>query len=113
MPTPQWWQERLEIESQIRSDFSELQEKLEGLRTEVLNENDADKKQEKQAEFDKMQADLVVMKNKVDELSSLQEEALLAFKAELEAYWEVKQDVYLQTTELLQEKSQRLQHMNF
>ena len=105
MPTPQWWQERLEIESQIRSDFSELQEKLEGLRTEVLNENDADKKQEKQAEFDKMQADLVVMKNKIDELSSLQEEALLAFKAELEAYWEVKQDVYLQTTELLQEKA--------
>jgi hypothetical protein len=47
-------QEKARIENEIKNNFSELQKKLSDLQNEITNESDTTKKQEKQAEFDKM-----------------------------------------------------------
>jgi hemerythrin superfamily protein len=47
MPTSQQQTERTKIESQIKNDFSELQKKLETLKSEIQSETDQTKKQEK------------------------------------------------------------------
>ncbi|MBQ5945043.1 hypothetical protein IJL65_01205 [bacterium] len=85
-------QERQQIENQIQNDFAELQKKLEDLKDEIQTESDESKKQEKQAEIDKMEQDLADMKIKIDTLSSLQEQDLQLLKDRLEEYGKAKQE---------------------
>ena len=49
MPTSQDQAQRTELENQIKNDFSELQKKLETLKSEIQSETDQTKKQEKEA----------------------------------------------------------------
>ncbi len=106
MPTPQTQTQtqRTEVESQIRNDFSELQKKLDNLKSEIQTETDQTKKQDKEAEIKKMESDLAEMKNKIDILSSLQDEQLQSLKTTLEQYNQLKQDVQWETADLLWEK---------
>lgn len=99
-------EQKQQIEKRIQNDFSELQKKLEDLKNDVSNEHDENKKTEKQAEFNKMKHDLDTMKEKIDRLSSLQEQELLSLKTKLEEYSKVKQDVKGETADLLGEKTQ-------
>ena len=50
-------------EEQIKNNFSHLQKKLDDLRQEIGKESDETKKQEKQAEIDKLQKDLEDIKS--------------------------------------------------
>jgi len=106
MPTSHNQIQRTELENQIKNDFSELQKKLETLKSGIQSETDQTKKQEKETEIQKMEEDLANMKERIDKLSSLQDEALQSLKDRLEQYKQVRQDVQWQTTELLGEKNQ-------
>ena len=106
MPTSHDQIQRTELENQIKNDFSELQKKLETLKSGIQSETDQTKKQEKETEIQKMEEDLANMKEQIDKLSSLQDEALQSLKDRLEQYKQVRQDVQRQTTELLGEKNQ-------
>lgn len=97
-------QEKTRIENEIKNNFSELQKKLADLQNEITNESDATKKQEKQAEIDKMEKDLKDMKSLIDRLSSLQEQDLQSLKTRLEQYLQVRQDVQWETADLLRGK---------
>ena len=106
MPTSQAQTQRTELENQIKNDFSELQKKLGTLKSEIQIETDETKKQEKEAEIQKMESDLAEMKDLIDKLSFLQNEDLQSLKTKLEQYNQVRQDVQWKTTELLGEKNQ-------
>lgn len=97
-------QRKLE-EEKIRNNFSELQKRLESLKSEITNESDATKKQEKQAEFDKMKSELDDMKNLIDKLSSLQEQDLQSLKTRLEQYSQIRQKTQWEVADLQSEKT--------
>jgi alanyl-tRNA synthetase len=97
-------EERKLEEEQIKNSFSELQKKLDDLKSDIQRETDDSKKQEKQAEIQKMEKDLSEMKTLIDKLSLLQEQDLQSLKTRLEQYSQVKQDVQGETTELLNQK---------
>ena len=86
-------EERQQIEAQIQSDFSELQKKLENLKNEVQTESDESKKQEKNKEIQILETELSEIKSKMDTLSALQEEEVLALKTRLEEYRAYKQEI--------------------
>jgi hypothetical protein len=86
-------EERQQIEAQIQSDFSELQKKLENLKNEVQTESDESKKQEKNKEIQILETELAEIKSKMDTLSALQEEEVLALKTRLEEYRAYKQEI--------------------
>ena len=86
-------EKRKQIETQIQSDFSELQKKLENLKNEVKSESDDSKKQEKNAEIQKLEKEADEIKSLIDRLSSLQEEEVLALKTRLEEYRAYKQEI--------------------
>ena len=85
-------EQRQQIENQIRTDFSELQKKLDDLKSEVQSETDDSKKQEKNEEIQKLESELSEMKNLIDTLSDLQEEDLESLKARLESTKETYQE---------------------
>ena len=97
-------EERKLEEEQIKNSFSELQKKLDDLKSDIQRETDDSKKQEKQAEIQKMEKDLSEMKTLIDKLSLLQEQDLQSLKTRLEQYSQVKQDVQGEATELLNQK---------
>lgn len=99
-------EQKQQIETQIKNDFSELQKKLENLKNEIQTESDDSKKQEKNNEIQKLEKELSEMKEKIDRLSLLQEQELLSLKTKLEEYSKVKQDVKGETADLLGEKTQ-------
>ena len=98
-------EERKLEEEQIMNSFSELQKKLEELKDEIQTESDESKKQEKQAEIDKMEQDLADMKTKIDTLSSLQEQDLQLLKDRLQEYSQAKQETKWEVVDLQNEKS--------
>jgi len=106
MTNMQWQKNRTEIESQIRNDFSELKKRLDSLKSEIKIESDESKKQNKQAEIDKMEKDLAEMKSLIDRLSLLQYQDLQSLKTRLEQYSQVRQNVHVETSDLLKEKTQ-------
>jgi hypothetical protein len=77
--------QRQQIETQIKSDFSELQKKLEELQNEVKNEGDEKKKHEKQAEYQKLLEELKVIEQDMKNIESRNEEEVLALKNKLES----------------------------
>ena len=87
-------EQKQQIETQIKNDFSELQKNLENLKSEVQSETDESKKQEKNNEIQKLEKDLSDIKTQIDTLSSLQEADLQSLKTKLEetkkAYQEYK-----------------------
>jgi len=91
-------------EDKIKNSFSELQKKLDDLKSNIQSETDESKKQKKQAEIQKMENDLSEMKALIDKLSSLQEQDLQSLKNRIEQYSQVKQDVQGEATELLNQK---------
>ena len=97
-------EERKLEEEQIKNSFSELQKKLDDLKSDIQRETDDSKKQEKQAEIQKMEKDLSEMKTLIDKLSLLQEQDLQSLKTRLEQYSQIKQNVQWETTELLNQK---------
>ena len=97
-------EERKLEEEQIKNSFSELQKKLDDLKSDIQRETDDSKKQEKQAEIQKMEKDLSEMKTLIDKLSLLQEQDLQSLKTRLEQYSQVKQDVQGETTEKQKKK---------
>ena len=105
MPTSQAQTQRTELENQIKNDFSELQKKLETLKSEIQSETDQAKKQEKEAEIQKLEKELAEIKGLIDRLSSLQDQELQSLKTRLEQCVQVKQDVREEIADLLKQKT--------
>ena len=96
--------QRTELENQIKNDFSQLQKKLSGLKSEIQIETDETKKQEKQSEIQKLEKELAEIKTLIDRLSSLQEQELQSLKTRIEQSSQIKQDTQSETADLLKEK---------
>ena len=96
--------QRTELENQIKNDFSQLQKKLSGLKSEIQIETDETKKQEKQSEIQKLENELAEIKTLIDRLSSLQEQELQSLKTRIEQSSQIKQDTQSETADLLKEK---------
>lgn len=86
-------EERRLEEEQIKNIFSQLQKKLEELQNEVQAETNDAKKQEKTEEIQRLEKELAEIKEKIDILTSLSEEKLLALKTKLEEYQQHKQEI--------------------
>ena len=93
-------EQRQQIENQIQTDFSELQKKLDDLKSEVQSETDDSKKQEKNNEVQKLESELSEMKNLIDTLSDLQEEDLKSLKTRLESTKEAYQETQWELADL-------------
>ena len=78
-------EQRQQIEIQIQNDFAEIQKTLENLKNEVQLESDEAKKQEKNEEIKKLESEAAELKTKIDNLSSLHEQALQSLKTRLES----------------------------
>ena len=98
-------EQRQQIEEQIKTDFSELQKKLEELQDEIKNESDEGKKQEKNDEIQKLETDLSNIKNLIDTLSSLQEADLQSLKTRLEDTKNAYQEYRWEVTDLQSERT--------
>ena len=79
-------EQRQQIETQIKNDFSELQKKLEDLKNEVQSKTDETKKQEKNEEIKRLEYEASELKSTIDKLSSLKEEELQNLKTKLESF---------------------------
>jgi hypothetical protein len=66
---------------------------------------DETEKQKKQAEIQKLEKELFEIKGLIDRLSSLQDQELQSLKTRLEQYVQVKQDVRVETADLLKQKT--------
>ena len=88
---------------QIKTDFSELQERLEDLRSEVQNETDETKKQEKNEEIQNLESELSGMKTLIDKLKDLQEQDLNSLKTRLQSLKNLNQKVGWETADLASE----------
>lgn len=86
-------EQRQQIETQIQNDFSELQKKLENLKSEVQWETDDIKKQEKNEEIKKLEEEAIEIESLINRFSQLQEEEVQALKTRLEEYRTYKQEV--------------------
>jgi uncharacterized protein YhaN len=104
MTTSQSHTQRTELENQIKNDFSQLQKKLAGLKSEIQTETDETKKKEKQSEVQKLEKELAEIKTLIDRLSSLQEQELQSLKTRIEQSSQIKQDTQSETADLLKEK---------
>lgn len=98
-------EQRQQIESQIQNDFAEIQKTLENLKNEVQLELDEAKKQEKNEEIKKLESEAAELKTKIDNLSSLHEQALQSLKTRLESLKVTIDETNWEKTELLNEKS--------
>lgn len=98
-------EEKKQIETQIQNDFSELQKKLENLKSEVQSETDESKKQEKNDEIQKLEKDLSDIKTQIDILSSLQEADLQSLKTKLEETKKAYQEYKWEATDLQKERT--------
>ena len=78
-------EQRQQIETQIKNDFAEIQKTLENLKNEVQLESDEVKKQEKNEEINRLEGEAAELKTKIDNLSSLEEQALQSLKTRLES----------------------------
>ena len=105
MPNSQWQKNRTEIENQIKNNFSEFKKKLDNLKSQIQSVKDETEKQKKQAEIQKLEKELVEIKGLIDRLSSLQDQELQSLKTRLEQYVQVKQDVRVETADLLKQKT--------
>ncbi len=92
--------QRQQIETQIKSDFSELQKKLEELQNEVKNEGDEKKKHEKQAEYQKLLEELKVIEQDMKNIESRNEEEVLALKNKLESTKKTYQETQWELADL-------------
>ena len=86
-------EQRQSIENEIKNNFSELQKKLEELKTEVQTETDDTKKQEKKEEIQKLGKEASEIESLINRLSQLHEEEVQALKTRLEEYRAYKQEV--------------------
>jgi hypothetical protein len=66
---------------------------------------DETEKQKKQAEIQRLEKELAEIKGLIDRLSSLQDQELQSLKTRLEQYVQVKQDVRVETADLLKQKT--------
>ena len=98
-------EEKKQIETQIQNDFSELQKKLENLKSEVQSETDESKKQKKNNEIQKLEKDLSDIKTQIDTLSSLQESDLQSLKTKLEETKKAYQEYKWEVTDLQKERT--------
>lgn len=98
-------EQRQQIEAKIKNDYSELQKKLEDLKNEVQTESDETKKQEKQAEYQKLLEELRIIEQDMKNIESRSEEEVLALKTKLEDTKKVYQEYYWEVADLQNEKS--------
>ena len=98
-------EQKQQIETQIKNDFSELQKNLENLKSEVQSETDESKKQEKNNEIQKLEKDLSDIKTQIDILSSLQEADLQSLKTKLEETKKAYQEYKWEATDLQKERT--------
>lgn len=96
-------EQRQQIEMQIQTDFSELQKRLEDLRSEVQSETDETKKQEKNEEIQNLESELSEMKTLIDKLKDLQEQDLDSLKTRLQSLKSLNQKVGWETADLASE----------
>ena len=97
-------EQRQQIETQIKNDFAEIQKTLENLKNEVQLESDEVKKQEKNEEINRLEGEAAELKTKIDNLSSLEEQALQSLKTRLESLKVTIDEANWEKTELLNEK---------
>ena len=97
-------EERKIEEDKIKSLFSELQNKLSELKNEVQTETDDSKKQEKNNEIARLEAELLDIKVLIDTLSSLQDADLQSLKNRLESTQKAYQETQWEVADLQNEK---------
>ena len=98
-------EERQQIETQIKSDFSEMQKNLEDLRKDVQNERDEAEKRKKEEELEKLEEQATKLKEMIDTISSLSDEQLQELnKKDL---WSLKNDIIGLTQESNEELSEQ------
>ena len=86
--TPEEQQKKKELEQQISVEFSQLQQNLWDLKKNVEIETDETKKQENSKKIKEMEAELSeikVWKERLERLTSLQEQDLQSLKTRLES----------------------------
>ena len=91
-------------EDKIKGIFSELQNKLADLKTEVQTEIDDSKKQEKDDEITRLEAELLEIKTLIDTLSFLKEAELQSLKTRLESIQKTYQETQWEVADLQTEK---------
>ena len=97
-------EQREQIQAQIKNDFFELQKKLEELQNEVQTETDDNKKQEKQAEYQKLLEELKLIEQDMKNIESINEAEVLALKTKLEETKKAHQEYRWEIAELQNEK---------
>ncbi len=97
-------EDKQKIENEIKSNFSELKNKLNTLKSDVQLESDQTKKQEKNEEILQLETEISQIKDLIDKLSSLQEKELQSLKTRLESLKNLNQTVRWETYEILSKK---------
>ena len=102
-------EQRQQIETQIKNDFSELQKKLGELQNEIKNESDENKKKEKQAEYRKLLEELKVIEQDMRNIESRNEEEVLALKNTLELTKKTYQEIQWELADLVEETQESVE----
>ena len=106
--TPEEQQKKTQLEQQINVEFSQLQKKLWDLKGEVQSETDETKKQEKGRKIQEMETELSEIgawKEKLERMTSLQEQDLESLKTRLESLKLTIQNFKWEVVDLQNEKS--------
>ena len=106
--TPEEQQKKTELEKQIDEEFSQLQQDLWNLKKEVETETDETKREEKDKKIKEMEAELSeinVWKERVERMTSLQEQELLSLKTRLESLRNAIQSFRWEVADLQREKT--------
>ena len=98
------WEQRQQIETQIKNDFLELQRKLENLKKEVQSATDETRREEKNEHIQNLEEELAEMQRQMDVLSDLREEELLSLKTKLEDSKNAYQEYRWEVADLQNEK---------
>ena len=106
--TPEDQQKKTELEQKINEEFSQLQQNLWDLKSEVQSETDENKKQEKNKKIQEIESelsDIKVWKERLERMTSLQEQELLSLKNRIESLKSTIQNFRWEVADLQNEKS--------
>ena len=106
--TPEEQQKKVELEQQINEEFSQLQQDLWNLKKNIQLETDATKKEEQNKKIKEMEAELSeinVWKERIERMTSLQEQELLSLKTRLESLRNAIQSFRWEVADLQNEKT--------
>ncbi len=106
--TPEEQQKKTELEQKINEEFSQLQQNLWDLKSDIQTETDENKKQEKNKKVQEIESevsDIKVWKERLERMTSLQEQELLSLKERIESLKSTIQNIRWEVADLQNEKS--------